>query len=142
MGYDARPRAGEEAVVLFDGVCRFCSGSVRFILERDSGHRFAFAPLQSPVAGRLLQQHDRRPLEQMDSLVLVENGRCSTRSTAALRIVRHLSWPWPLLSVLILVPRPLRDFCYDVFARNRYRWFGKNQKCFVPLAEERERFLE
>ncbi len=141
MGYDARPRAGREAVVLFDGVCRFCSGSVRFILRRDIGGRFAFAPLQSPAAQKLLQQHDRL-LEQMDSLVLVENGQCSTRSTAALRIVRHLSWPWPLLSVLILVPRPLRDFCYDVFARNRYRWFGKNQECFVPVAEERERFLE
>ena len=141
MGYDARPRAGREAVVLFDGVCRFCSGSVRFILERDIGGRFAFAPLQSPVAQKLLQQRDRSP-GHMDSLVLVENGQCSTRSTAALRIVRHLSWPWPLLGVLILVPRPLRDFCYDVFARNRYRWFGKNQDCFVPAAEERERFLE
>ena len=141
MGYDARPRAGREAVVLFDGVCRFCSGSVRFILERDSRRRFAFAPLQSLAAQKLLQQHDRL-LEQMDSLVLVENGQCSTRSTAALRIVRYLSWPWPLLKVLILVPRPLRDFCYDMFARNRYRWFGKNQECFVPLAEERERFLE
>ncbi len=141
MGYDARPRAGREAVVLFDGVCRFCSGSVRFILERDSGRRFAFAPLQSRAAQKLLQQHDRL-LEQMDSLVLVENGQCSTRSTAALRIVRYLSWPWPLLKVLILVPRPLRDFCYDMFARNRYRWFGKNQECFVPVAEERERFLE
>ena len=141
MGNDARRRAGGETVVLFDGVCRFCSGSVRFILERDSGHRFDFAPLQSPAAQNLLQQHDRL-LERMDSLVLVENGRCSIRSTAALRIVRHLSWPWPLLSVLILVPRPLRDFCYDMFARNRYRWFGKNQQCFVPVAEERERFLE
>ncbi len=141
MGHDARPRASEEVVVLFDGVCRFCSGSVRFILERDSGRRFAFAPLQSPVAQKLLQQHDRL-LEQMDSLVLVENGRCSTRSTAALRIVRHLSWPWPLLSVLILVPRPLRDLCYDMFARNRYRWFGMNEECFIPLPDERERFLE
>lgn len=141
MGHDA-PAAGGEAVVLFDGVCRFCSGSVRFILRRDVGGRFAFAPLQSPSARRLLQQHDRRPLDPMDSLVLVENGQYSTRSTAALRIVRHLSWPWPLLNVLILVPRPLRNFCYDVFARNRYRWFGKNQECFVPLADERERFLE
>jgi predicted DCC family thiol-disulfide oxidoreductase YuxK len=127
-------------IVLFDGLCHFCSGSVGFILRRDASRRFAFAPLQSSVAQELLKGFDR-PSKDMDSLVLIEDGRVSTRSTAALKIVRQLSGMWPLLFILIVVPRPLRNMCYDLFARNRYRWFGKHDRCFVPSAEERERFL-
>lgn len=77
----------------------------------------------------------------MDSFVLVEDGRSSTRSTAALKIARHLSGLWPVLYVLIVIPSPLRNLFYDLFARNRYRWFGKYDKCFVPSLAERERFL-
>ena len=140
MGDAEHYRTRDKAVVLFDGLCRFCSGSVGFILRRDAGQRFNFAPLQSSVAEQLLEGFDRSS-EEMDSLVLVEDGRYWTRSTAALKIVRQLSGLWPLLFVLILVPRPLRNMCYDLFARNRYRWFGKYDRCFVPTAEERERFL-
>jgi predicted DCC family thiol-disulfide oxidoreductase YuxK len=73
--------------------------------------------------------------------VVVERGGVYTKSTAALRIVRRVGGLWPALYALIVVPRPVRDFAYDWFARRRYRWFGKRDECMVPSPEVRERFL-
>ena len=98
------------AVVMFDGVCNLCNSTVRFIAARDSRSRFQFAHLESPAAG---------------TLVLVEDGRTFTRSTAALRIARQLRFPWPLAYALIVIPRPVRDALYDFVARHRYQWFGR-----------------
>jgi predicted DCC family thiol-disulfide oxidoreductase YuxK len=127
-------------VVLFDGLCGFCSTSVRFILKRDRGRHFTFAPQQSQAGMAMMGKCDLES-DILDTLVLVDAGRCWTRSTAALKIVRSLSGAWPLLYALILVPRPLRDFFYDAFARNRYRWFGRNPSCFAPPPDQQERFL-
>jgi predicted DCC family thiol-disulfide oxidoreductase YuxK len=128
------------AVVLFDGVCNLCNGSVRFIIERDPRARFQFAPLQSPVADRLIgAQVDRASLP--DSIVLVDEGRLYVRSSAALRIARGLRFPWPLAWVFMVVPRPIRDWVYDLIARHRYAWFGKRDECMVPTPEVRGRFL-
>ncbi|MGE5836828.1 MAG: thiol-disulfide oxidoreductase DCC family protein [Acidobacteriota bacterium] len=128
------------AVVLFDGVCNLCNGSVRFIIERDPRARFQFAPLQSPVADRLIGAHvDRASLP--DSVVLVDDGRLYVRSSAALRIARGLRFPWPLAWVFIVVPRPIRDWVYDLIARHRYAWFGKRDECMVPTSQIKDRFL-
>jgi predicted DCC family thiol-disulfide oxidoreductase YuxK len=129
------------AVVLFDGVCNFCDGTVSFIIAHDPHAYFRFAALQSPVAYRLLERC-ASPLYAPDSLVLVESGKYYTRSTAALRIARRLRSPWFLLYGLIVVPRPIRDALYDWFARNRYRWFGKRDECLVPDTDMRRRFLD
>jgi predicted DCC family thiol-disulfide oxidoreductase YuxK len=126
-------------VLLFDGVCTLCNGFVRFVIERDPAGRFRFAPLQSDAAGRLL---GNAPQPRPDSLVLVEDGRVFTRSTAALRVARGLRFPWPLAYVFVAVPRPLRDWVYDAVARNRYRWFGRREVCMVPPPELRSRFLD
>jgi predicted DCC family thiol-disulfide oxidoreductase YuxK len=128
-------------VVLFDGVCNFCDGTVNFIIARDRHAYFRFAALQSPVAHRLLERCAPPPAIA-ESLVLVEREKCYTRSTAALRIARRLRCPWFLLYGLIVVPRPVRDTFYDWFARNRYRWFGKRDECLVPDTDTRGRFLE
>ena len=125
-------------MLLFDGVCTLCSGSVRFVIERDPGGRFQFAPLQSEAARRLLE---KSPQLLPDSLVLVEDGRPFTRSTAVLRIARGLRFPWPLAYVFVAVPRPLRDWVYDILASHRYRWFGRRDVCMVPTPELRSRFL-
>ena len=77
----------------------------------------------------------------LDTLVLVEDGKVYTKSTAALQIVRELDGPWRALYAFIAVPRPVRDFAYDWFARRRYRWFGKRDECMVPSAELRERLV-
>lgn len=128
-------------VILFDGVCNLCNGFVQFVIARDPHGRFRFGPLQSAAAQRLIGgARDGQPV--LDSVVLVENGQLWTRSSAALRIARRLSFPWPLAYVLIAVPRPLRDWVYDIVARNRYQWFGKRDACMVPTADLRARFID
>lgn len=129
------------AVVLFDGVCNLCNGFVRFVIARDARTRFSFASLQSDAASRLLA---RTPLADhaAETIVLVDGDRILTKSAAALRIARDLTFPWNLAYAFIGVPRPLRDWVYDLVARNRYRWFGKQDVCMVPTPELRRRFLD
>jgi predicted DCC family thiol-disulfide oxidoreductase YuxK len=127
----------ERPVVLFDGICNLCNGAVRFIIARDPAAHFRLAALQSEAARRLWGEDP--PVE---SIVLVEAGVTYTKSTAVLRIVRGLRFPWPLLSAFMVVPRRLRDAIYDWIARHRYRWFGKREVCMLPTPEIRGRFLE
>jgi predicted DCC family thiol-disulfide oxidoreductase YuxK len=130
------------ATILFDGVCNLCSGSVQFLIERDPGAKFQFAALQSDAAGRLLASAGRSSPEPPETFVLFEDGRVFTRSTAALRITRHLPFPWPLAWGFMLIPRPVRDAIYDWVARHRYRWFGRREQCMVPTPERRQRFID
>jgi len=127
-------------IVLVDGVCNFCSDAVRFLIPRDPEGRLRFAALQSP-AGEAIQRRFALDPDAVDTMVLVEGDRCFTKSSAALRVVRHLSGAWPLLAVLLVVPRPLRDRAYDAFAARRYAWFGKADQCLVPTPDVRDRFL-
>lgn len=128
------------AVVLFDGICNFCNGWVNFIIKHDSRGYFKFTPLQSDAGEDLLKkfQIDRTGT---DSVILVENGRAYTYSTAALRIARRLDGAWSWAYAFIVVPAPIRDFLYKVFARYRYKLFGKREECMMPTPEIRERFL-
>ena len=130
----------DNPIILFDGVCNLCSGAVQFVIERDPAARFRFAALQSPVAARLMES--TRIGDRLDSIVLVEDGRVWTQSTAALRIARRLRFPWPVAYAMIVVPRPLRDWIYNLVARNRYRWFGQREACMVPTPALRARFLD
>ena len=127
-------------ILLFDGVCNLCSGSVQLIIRRDPEARFRFASLQSEVGQRYLEelQVDR---DAVDSVILVEGGRWYKESDAALRIARLLGGPWKAMGILRLLPRPLRDRLYRFIARHRYRWFGKRESCWLPTPELRERFL-
>ncbi|MNC72147.1 hypothetical protein D3C75_1231620 [compost metagenome] len=78
---------------------------------------------------------------QLSTVVLLENGVCYTESAAVLRIARRLRFPWPAAYLFIIIPRPLRDALYRLVARNRYRWFGRDEQCMVPTPEIRKRFL-
>ena len=142
MSHSMTPQkvADSHPIVLFDGVCNFCNRSVNWIIRRDRRGRFRFAALQSE-AGTALQERYGLDPSALDTLVLVEAGHVYVKSTAALRIVRRLRSRWRALYGLIAVPRPVRDFAYDWFARRRYRWFGKREECMVPTAEVRGRFL-
>lgn len=133
--------ANETEVVLFDGDCNVCNRSVQFVLKRDPRGRFRFASLQSEAGGAELLRCGHTG-EIPDSIVLVTSTRVWFRTGAVLRIARRLTWPWPVLQVLLLVPRPLRDFFYNAFAARRYRWFGRVDKCLVPSPEVRARFLD
>jgi len=131
----------EPSIVLFDGVCNLCNSSVQFILKRDRKKKFRFASMQSEPGQALLKKKGL-PLEKFDTFVLIQNGKAYTQSTAALRTLRQISWPWPLLYPLILVPAFLRNAVYTFIARRRYRWFGKKDSCALPKPEWRDRFLE
>lgn len=128
-------------VILFDADCNLCNGSVQFVIRRDPRARFRFAGLRS-VAGRAALAAAGVQASLPDSIVLVRGNRVLMKSAAALAIARGLRLPWPLLTVFWLVPYPLRDLVYDWVARNRYRWFGKRQQCWVPTSELRSRFLD
>jgi len=127
-------------IVIFDGVCNLCARSVQFILRHEARPQFMFSPLQSAAGVRLLSTHGF-PASNVESFVLVSDGKVYTRSTAALRIARHFKGAWQLLRVLWLIPRPLRDLAYDFVARNRYSWFGKADSCMVPTPELSARFI-
>jgi predicted DCC family thiol-disulfide oxidoreductase YuxK len=136
-----RDERQSSSVILFDGVCNLCNGVVQFVIERDPGARFQFAALQTDAAARLIEStgfQGRIP----DSIVLIEDGQVWTRSTAALRIARRLSFPWFAINVFKVVPRPLRDWIYNLVAGNRYAWFGQRETCMVPTPALRARFLE
>jgi len=129
-------------IVLFDGVCNLCNGAVRFIVDRDPQAHVCFASLQSDTARQLLAEFGvSLPDADPGTLYLIENGRLYDRSTAALRIARHLHGLWPLVSVFQAVPAFVRDPVYEFVAARRYRWFGREDACRVPTPEEASRFL-
>jgi predicted DCC family thiol-disulfide oxidoreductase YuxK len=127
-------------IVLFDGVCNFCSSVVRFAISRDPDGIFRFASLQSD-AGQFFLNKFGLSTDDFDSFVLIEGDRFFLRSTAVLRLCKKLKGLWPLVYLLIIIPTPIRDFIYNIVARNRYRWFGKKKECFIPSADIRNRFL-
>jgi len=128
-------------ILLFDGVCNLCNGAVQFIIRRDPRWRFRFAALQSDAAKSVLQTAGADAGALPDSMVLIEDGRLYRRSSAALRVAKHLRFPWPLMRVFWIVPRPLRNWMYDFVARHRYRWFGRRDECMLPTPELQARFL-
>jgi predicted DCC family thiol-disulfide oxidoreductase YuxK len=131
----------EDPIVLYDGVCNLCNGIVQFVLPRDSGGRIRFAPLQSDP-GQALLAHFGMQTNSFDSFVLVEGEAVYTKSTAALRVARHLDRPWSLARVLLTVPRPVRDLVYDLVARYRYDVFGRKDRCRLPPGGSRDVFLD
>lgn len=141
-----------DATVFFDGTCTLCNGAVHFIIDHERSAELKFAPLQSDPARAILEplagaEETQRLVEgatgsgDPDSIVLVENGKLYTHSTAGLLIARRLRWPWSWSVVFFVVPRFVRDAVYRFIARNRYRWFGKEETCRVPTPELRARFL-
>ncbi len=131
----------DQPLILVDGDCSLCNGFVQFVIKRDPSARFRFAALGSAAAQAALRDAGVQG-ELPDSIVVVAEGRARTRSAAALAILRGLGRLWPLSSVLLAVPRPLRDWVYDWVARNRIRWFGRQQACWVPTPELRARFAD
>lgn len=129
-----------QPLLLFDGVCNLCNVAVTFVIERDPNAHVRFASLQSETGQAILNQLGR-PLEQFDSFVLWEDGRFHEKSTAALRVARHLSGGWPLLYGFMIVPKGIRDAVYSLVARHRYRWFGKRDACMLPTPALKMRFL-
>lgn len=127
-------------VILFDGVCNLCNGSVVFILQWERRPVFKFASIQSD-AGKQLLAWCGLPAGYSEAVILIDKGIIYSGSTAALKIGQSLKFPWPVLSYAgFLVPRFIRDWIYNQIAIHRYRWFGKREVCIVPTQELRSRF--
>jgi predicted DCC family thiol-disulfide oxidoreductase YuxK len=127
-------------LMIFDGVCHFCTRSVKFILDHESEPTLRFVPLQSPAGARMMRELGLAP-EDARTFVLVVDGKPYVKSEAAIRVTRYLRRPWRLLGGSRVLPRVFRDWGYDVVARNRYRWFGRTESCMVPTPALRARFI-
>ena len=128
-------------ILLFDGHCNLCNAGVQFIVKRNPAKTIRFASLQSR-AGRALLGKYNIDQDYIDSLVFIEGGEIFVSSTAALRTLSYLSSWESQLKLLLVLPRPLRDFLYRFVARYRYKWFGRREQCMLPTAELKERFLQ
>jgi predicted DCC family thiol-disulfide oxidoreductase YuxK len=126
-------------LILFDGVCNLCNGTVQFLIKRDKRRLFRYASLQSEI-GKTVIRHFDIP-GNMSSFLLVENGQLFSRSTAALRVAKKLEGGWKLLYALIFIPPFIRDAVYNFVGRNRYRFFGKQESCWLPSEEFKHLFL-
>ena len=128
------------AIILFDGFCILCSSAVRFILKNDRKNQFLFASLQSDVAKEILLHYAPKKNE-MDSIIYIENDTIYKGSTAALKIGTKLNWKYKWLYIGYLLPIKIRDSIYYWIAKNRYKWFGKREVCFIPSTKEKSKFL-
>jgi predicted DCC family thiol-disulfide oxidoreductase YuxK len=131
----------ESQIIFFDGVCNLCEGTVQFLLKRNKKKNLLFASLQSN-SGQQMLKHFNLPLNNFNSFVFIENGKLYQRSAGALRVTKYLSGLWPLLYAFLIVPPFIRNAVYDFVARNRYKWYGQKNECWLPTPELQKRFLE
>ena len=132
--------AATNAVVLYDGTCLFCHGSMRFIAQHDRAQYFRFGAAQDPRAQPWLRGHNLGDITS-STIVLIENNTVYLRSTAALRIARRLGFPWNLLAAFLIVPRFIRDAVYDLVSAVRYRIAGTADSCDIPSEAIRQRLI-
>jgi predicted DCC family thiol-disulfide oxidoreductase YuxK len=135
MGNDSR------RIILFDGVCNLCNGVVQFIIRRDPYARFKFVALQSERGLQLLKQFGF-PEDKFNFIVYIREGKSIIKSTAILHILRDLGGVWRIFYAFVIIPKFIRDFIYNFFAKRRYKLFGRMDSCMVPTPTIRNRFLE
>ncbi len=126
-------------IVFFDGVCGLCNRFVNFLMRKDKKGKLRFATLQGKTAAELIAIKGKI---NMDTIILYDNGKFFYRSTAALKLFTTIGGPWKLMGVFFIVPPFLRNFVYDIIARNRYKWYGKRDACRVPTSDEKGKFLD
>ena len=127
-------------IILFDGVCNLCNSSVDKVIRWDKKKKFRFASLQSAFAINLLNNSSVNP-KDLKSIVYYHEGKVKQKSNAVLAIVFQLGFPYSLLYVFKLIPRFLRNYVYDIVAKNRYQWFGEKETCRIPTEEEKSLFM-
>lgn len=129
----------QNPIILFDGVCNLCNGTVDFLLKYDRKKQFRFASIQSKAA-KLLFRKFQIPAET-DSVILIKSNQVYFESDAAIEIAGMLSFPWKMVVVFRIIPKKMRDNIYQWIAKNRYRWFGKRDICRIPATLEKESFI-
>lgn len=128
-------------IVLFDGICNLCNSSVQLIIQNDSKNLFQFASLQSDFGQKFLQKNNL-PHDAFTSILLIDGDKFYTKSEAALRIGKELKGIYKVSGILLWIPKFIRDFVYDFIAKNRYKWYGKRDSCWIPTEELKQKFLD
>ena len=129
-----------QPLIVFDGVCVFCSGFVRLVVRLDRKKRFRFATAQSPFGEALFRKYSL-PTDNYETNLAIIDGMAFIRLESFVAIMTELGWPWRAARVLLILPRPLRDWLYDRVAKNRYALFGRKDSCEIPSAELRQRLI-
>lgn len=129
-------------LILFDGVCNLCNSSVQYVIKHDKKNMFMFTALQSEAGQQIIKEY-KIDTNKTDSILLYtpEQGVVS-KSTAALKIAYHLGFPQNLMTVFFIIPPFIRNWVYDYIAKNRYKWYGKKESCWIPTPELKSKFLE
>lgn len=130
----------QNSILLFDGVCNLCNKLVIFIIRRDNKALIKFSALQSREGLSLLQERGLSA-EGINSIVFIERNKYFLKSSAVLHLLKALGGGWRIMYGLIIIPRFIRDFFYDLIAKYRYRIFGISEKCMMPGTEIEDRFL-
>ncbi|MBT1449546.1 DUF393 domain-containing protein [Glaciecola sp. XM2] len=128
-----------KTLVIFDGVCHLCQGSVNFIIKRDTHNRYVFSSMQSLYGASVLEQYNLVHIAN-DSFIVVKDGQYLLKSDAALSICKDLSGWWYMMRIFIYIPRVIRDAVYDLVAKHRYRIFGKSEACMMPTTAQKDKF--
>ena len=129
-------------LILFDGVCNLCNASVQYVIKHDKKDMFLFAALQGVVGQQIIKEYDI-DTDKTDSIILYSGKqKLSYKSTAALNIAKHLGFPINLMTLFFIIPLVIRNWVYDIIARNRYKWYGKRDQCMIPAPELKSKFLE
>jgi predicted DCC family thiol-disulfide oxidoreductase YuxK len=132
---------GEKSIILFDGVCNLCNGFVNFLIVRDKQNKFQFGSLQSQKVQELLKRY-HYSTNDISTVLLIENNKLYSKSTAVLKILRQMDGGWPLMYGFIILPKLFRDFFYQLIAKNRYKLFGRKDACMIPTPELKAKFVE
>jgi predicted DCC family thiol-disulfide oxidoreductase YuxK len=130
----------DRPIVIFDGNCVLCSSFAQFMLRTDRRRHFRLMAAQTPVGAALYEHFGLDPVNY-ETNILLENGQAWFKSEGSIRIFERLGFPWSLISMGRLLPRAVRDWLYELVARNRLRWFGVRKTCFLPDPSEADRFI-
>ena len=129
-----------ENIVFYDGVCNFCNGLVIFLLKYERIKNMSFCSLQSEFAKSFLK--DFNVTINIETVYYFSEGKLHKRSEAIKKITQNLKSPlWIISYFLTITPEFLREYFYKVFAKNRYKWFGKKDDCKIPSPKNKDRFL-
>ncbi len=129
-------------IILFDGICNLCNDVVLKVIKYDKKNIFLFSSLQSKI-GKEITDHLGIDISKIDSIILYEPDiSYDIKSNAALKIMQDFKGIWSLTYILFLFPEGFRNLIYDYIAKNRYKWFGKKEKCMIPTPELKEKFLD
>lgn len=132
--------ADDKPVIVFDGHCVLCSRWANTIIRHDKAKRFRLLAAQTPL-GEALYAHYGMKSGDYDTNLLIQNGTARIKSDGTLAMMNILGGPWKLAGIFRIIPAPLRDKIYDVIAKNRLRWFGRKELCYLPRPEDKDRFL-